>query len=233
MAIDASIYNALSQPRKSAFDYANQFEDQAYQREQRGTQRQMNALQLQQANQAQADDEALRNYLSGGADLNTPEGQAGLYKVAPKAAGGVIKSQLEASDLKAKTRAHEASAKSSEASAAKTQFETEQARRQQHLQELVGVQDVPGAIAWLDAAQASGELPPDRVAMAKQQLQANPQSLGQWKQGAIAGGFTLQQQREQEWKAREFGLKQAQHGETVRHNKAGDCLLYTSPSPRD
>lgn len=208
MAADPSIYNALMAPRKSAFDYANELEDQAYQREQRGTQRQMNALQLQQAQQSQADDQAYREAARGfGADTDANANmllQRGLAKQAMQ----YRKDALEGTKTKSEIQLNASKSQEQQASAAEKQFKLEQDRRQKHLQELVGVNDVQSAHAWLDQAAASGELPPDKVAQVKAQLQANPNMLQQWKQGAIAGGFTLQQQRENEWKQREFGLKQ-------------------------
>lgn len=224
MAADPSIYNALMAPRKSAFDYANELEDQAYQREQRGTQRQMNALQLQQAQQSQADDQAYREAARGfGADTDANANmllQRGLAKQAMQ----YRKDALEGTKTKSEIQLNASKSQEQQASAAEKQFKLEQDRRQKHLQELVGVNDVQSAHAWLDQAAASGELPPDKVAQVKAQLQANPNMLQQWKQGAIAGGFTLQQQRENEWKQREFDLKQDQFGEQQRHNKSTEGI---------
>lgn len=207
MPADPSIYNALMAPQKSALDYANQFEDQAFQREQRGTQRQMNALQLQQATQAQADDQAYRDAAKGfGTDTDANANtllQRGLVKQAMQ----YRKDALDGTKTKGEIELNASKSKEQSATAAEKQFKLEQDRRLQHLQELVGVNDVPSALSWLDAAQASGELKPESVAAVKQQLQENPQILGDWKTKAIAGGYTLQQQRENEWKKREFDQK--------------------------
>lgn len=77
---DASIYNALSAPRRSAFDYAREFEDQALQRESAQQARQMNMLQLQSAQEAAQDrararmeGEGVRTVLSGLGPTSTPE----------------------------------------------------------------------------------------------------------------------------------------------------------------
>ena len=91
MPIDAGIYANLLRGPKSVEEYdneANAARGNALQLQQQRMQ--MNALQQQQQ-----DDQALRNYLAGNVKLDTPEGQAGLYRVAPKAAGGILKSQAE------------------------------------------------------------------------------------------------------------------------------------------
>lgn len=91
MPIDAGIYANLLRGPKSVEEYdneANAARTNALQLQQQGLQ--VNALAQQQK-----DDQALRNYLSGNVKLDTPEGQAGLYRVAPKSAGGILKSQAE------------------------------------------------------------------------------------------------------------------------------------------
>lgn len=218
MPADASIYNAFATKPKSALEYQQDYaaaDDAKLGRE-------VNLLKVQSARQEAQDSNGLRNYLSGGADLSTPEGQAGLYRAAPTKAGAILKSQAEISKERALTGKAVADTSKAAVDTEAAQFKLSQDRRMRHLQELTGVNDVETAAQWLDQAAASGELPPDRVAQVKQQLIQNPQSLQQWKQGAIAAGFTLQQQAENEWKQKEFSLKQDQFGETVRHNKVGE-----------
>ena len=79
----------------------------------------------------------------------------------------------------------------------------------QHLQQLVGVNDVPAAMQWLDDAPSTWGHDPARVADVKKRLASDPAFFQQWKNTAIAGGFTLQQQAEQQWRQREFALKSA------------------------
>lgn len=99
MPIDASIYTNYLKAPKSIQEYDNE-----------AAQAQANALALQQQRmqvnalqQQQSEDQALRSYLAGGAKLDTPEGQAGLYRVAPKSAGGILKNQAEIAKEKAQT----------------------------------------------------------------------------------------------------------------------------------
>ncbi len=229
--LDSGIYNALMQPRKSAFDYANEFEQQDAMREQRGQARQLNALQIQaaqtqdqQAQQGIADDRAYREAAKAFGTDHQANYNALLQRGLVRQATDYQKQALEGLKTKGEINKNDAQAGKFKVDTEKTQFEMEQARRQQHLQELVGVQDVQGAMAWLDAGQASGELKPENVAAVKQQLQANPGMFQQWRNNAIAAGFTLQQQRDNEWKQREFQLKTDQFGETVRHNKSSEGL---------
>jgi len=91
MPADASIFQNFLRAPKSVQDYDNEaMQAQSNALAMKTQQAQYNALAQQQQ-----DDQALRNYLAGGAKLDTPEGQAGLYRVAPKAAGGILKSQAE------------------------------------------------------------------------------------------------------------------------------------------
>jgi len=91
MPADASIYANFLRAPKSIQEYDNEaMQAQSNALAMKTQQAQYNALAQQQQ-----DDQALRNYLAGGAKLDTPEGQAGLYRVAPKAAGGILKSQAE------------------------------------------------------------------------------------------------------------------------------------------
>lgn len=91
MPADASIFQNFLRAPKSVQDYDNEaMQAQSNALAMKTQQAQYNALAQQQQ-----DDQALRNYLAGGAKLDTPEGQAGLYRVAPKAAGSILKSQAE------------------------------------------------------------------------------------------------------------------------------------------
>lgn len=91
MPADASIFQNFLRAPKSVQDYDNEaMQAQSNALAMKTQQAQYNALAQQQQ-----DDQALRNYLAGGANLDTPEGQAGLYRVAPKAAGGILKSKAE------------------------------------------------------------------------------------------------------------------------------------------
>lgn len=211
MALDTSIYGNMLRTPKSAFEYADEFAQRDYRDEMQAMQRQQNALALGNA-QAQArgaeESRARQNALL--ADLrNLGEGATDDSRIGVYERHG----QFDAADkirtslgTRAKTTAD---VKKTQAETEKIAFETQQARRMKHLQELVGVNDVPSAMQWLDDAAASGELPQDRVMVVKQQLAANPAYLQEWKPKAIAGGFTLQQQAEQQWKQREFALKSA------------------------
>lgn len=212
MAVDASIYNALAAPQKNAFDYAREFEAADAQREQRNMLRQQNALQLQQAQQAQADDMAYREAAKRfGADSAANVNQlmqAGL----PKQAMAYQKSAIDNQKVQSDIGESQAKAKNYASEVAKRDFDTTQAKRMSRLQELVGVNDPQTAIQWIDDGVANHDLPADKAAMIKQRIAADPAAFQQWKTQAIAAGFTLQQQAENEFKNRQLA-------ETERHNR--------------
>lgn len=89
MPADASIYANFLRAPKSIQEYDNE-----------AMQAQSNALAMktQQAQynslvQQQQQEDAIKNYLGGGANLATPEGQYGLYRVAGSKAGSILKDQ--------------------------------------------------------------------------------------------------------------------------------------------
>ena len=242
MAADPSIYNALMAPPRSALDYAAEYEDRAFKREQMGQSRQMNALQLAQAQQGAADEQAYRSALAqapqgGGADGTIQALLNSRNPLAIKQAQAMQKAQLEAGHLQAQTDASKAAAGASTAATVKTKFETDHARRQEDLQAVPGINDPQSAFAWIDRAAASGLYPhmtPETVAMVKAKIQqGGPQALNDWKTQAIAGGFTLQQQKEQEWKAIEKAQKDAELAEANRHNKATEGLTASRDQRAD
>lgn len=178
MPADASIFNALMQPRKTAFDYANEFEQQ-------GTQRQMNALQLQSAQlqnqnalQAQQDDQALRRYVGSGADLNTPEGQAGLYKVAPKAAPAILKQRMDAQKAAGES--------------VKLSGENLDAGLARYRKMLDGVDNPQAAVQWLQAQYSDPVVGPVMQKMAPfeeavKRIPMSPQEFAVWRQKSGMG----------------------------------------------
>ena len=212
MAADPSIFSSYLQPVRSVLDYSNDMDK-----------RDMNALQLvaqlrsneiadltaQQTREQLGQNTAKRNALQAiyshpdavdpikleNMQLSNPltmaEGQA------------MRKARVDAAHVQAQTANQASLAGKNTADSEKTTFEMQQARTQQHLQQLIGVGDVPSAHRWLDEAVASGELPADRAQAAKAKLEADPGSLGKWKIDAVNGGMSIVQQREQQWKANE------------------------------
>lgn len=89
MPADASIFQNFLRAPKSVQDYDNEaMQAQSNALAMKTQQAQYNAL----AQQQQQED-AIKNYLGGGANLATPEGQSGLYRVAGSKAGSILKDQ--------------------------------------------------------------------------------------------------------------------------------------------
>ena len=112
MAIDPSIALGFRPPE--APSQLNMLA-QAMQLQGMQRQNQMGALDMQDRQAAAAEREALRNYLAGGANLDTPEGQAGLFKAAPTMAAKIQKDRLDLKatqsqigEREAQTRSHDA-----------------------------------------------------------------------------------------------------------------------------
>ena len=192
MAVDLSIYNALLQPGPSALQVSNALADRRMREEDQTTQRQLNALQLQKtqfdmegARKSRDEENALRTYLGGNPDLTTSEGQMGLYRVAPKAAGGILKER--------------ATAAAQDATRLNQQRET-QIKTLQFLGQVAGgVTDQASYDAALATIKQAG-IDPAAIGAPPQY---NPQVVANFGRQAL----TRAQQLEQEWKAKEFGLK--------------------------
>lgn len=180
MPLDTGIYNALMRPVKSAAEYQQDF-----------AAADMAALNRDQARLAAQDDMAIRNALAGVAGRGQEEQIRALQGTGNL---GAIRQAQGMQAAQAKAMQEAAQTQKTLAETDKTSFETRMARTQQHLGQLAGVTDIDGAMRWLDEAAASGELPADRVAAAKQTLQQNPQGFGQWKQQAMMGGVKVAEQ---------------------------------------
>lgn len=177
--IDTSIYANLLRPPKSLQDYDN---------EAIAAQANRLALQSQQAqlaqHQRQLNDElAFRNALANGAD------DATLLRTAPTQAMALQKNRAEVGKETAQTR--EANSKADAAS-----YELQIKRKNEHLQQLVTVSDVPGAVGWINDAVKSGELPMQQATQVIQKLQSGELSLADWRQKAILGGLDAKAQLE-------------------------------------
>lgn len=89
MPADASIFQNYLRAPKSIQDYDNEaMQAQSNALAMKTQQAQYNAL-IQQQQQ----EDAIKNYLGSGANLATPDGQSGLYRVAGSKAGSILKDQ--------------------------------------------------------------------------------------------------------------------------------------------
>jgi hypothetical protein len=218
MALDASVFNALAMPRKSAIDYRDQYgaADQQYA---------SNALAIQKA-QADAADAALargdqmayRNALaalpadatpdqaiSAAQNTRTPLGMTQAQTMR-KAQLDATKTQADIGHLGAQTRAQDSTATLNAAKTDKEKHDLQQSKLTQHLQGLFAVNDPQAAAAWLDKASQldDADYSPEQVAGVKQMLAQNPAAFSQWKLGAMNRGMTIVQQREQAMKDAEL-----------------------------
>lgn len=208
MAIDASIYQNYLRPVKSIQD----FDNEAMAAQGNALQLQQQRMQMNALQQQQADDQALRNYLASGAKLDTPEGQAGLYRVAPKAAGAILKSQAEIAK-------ENAAAGKDKALGAKASQEMIGEAIKNSRMNLEGVTTPEQYIAWHEANHRDPVLGPylDSRGVTVDQARARINQALQ-----TPGGFAqlLNESKLGAEKAYANAMQQAQQTETAAHNRA-------------
>lgn len=188
----ADVINPFLQPVKSAVDYENDFARADALKNQNALQ----GLQLRQAAAVDAQKNALR---TSGLDLSTDAGQNQALMLAPDVAPGVIKTVQDTMTSRAKAQADLGSANASNATAGKTNQETQIAAHQQRLQQLAGVNTPDDALQWMLDGVKDGSLPKAGLQQGLAALQAasaSPQAFAQWKQQTLQTGQTIQQQME-------------------------------------
>lgn len=210
MAIDPSIALGFRPPEQPS--QINMLA-QALQLQGLQRQNQMGALDMKDREAAAAERNALRNYLAGGADLNTPEGQAGALRVAPNAASPMIKGNLEIGKLRGEIGKTEAQTAEAKARTAAEEFKNRQALVTQNLQVLGSINSPEQAARWIQGGLKSGMLDMQRASEASAEMQkaaaAGPQGFAQWKQQQMQAGMTIAQQMEQQSRQQKFGLESA------------------------
>jgi hypothetical protein len=213
--VDTSIYGNLLRPVPTLMDNVNALDASDLQRTQLAGAKQ-NLIGQQQAF---SDQQAVRAlYQKPGFDPTTPAGLSALGAASPSTYLATQKAIFDNRKTQADTS--KAAADAGEATAKTAGMITDQtvARTNRHLQQLVTVGDVPSAVGWINDAVASGELPAQQAQGVIAGLQSGQVALSDWKQKAMAGGLTLQQQRD-------AAQKDAVAAETARHNQADESNI--------
>lgn len=192
-SVDTSIYGNLLAAPKSVADYASQYDAADLAK----TQLAGAKLNLIGQQQTQADQQAVRSlYERPGFDPSTPQGMADLSAASPTTALATRKAILDNSQIQATTSNLQGKTAKDAVETQGLTFDQAVKRKNQHLQQLVTVNDVPSAISWINDAVGSGELPMPQAQQVIQGLQSGKQTLQDWKQKAMMGGLTSQQQLE-------------------------------------
>lgn len=193
MAVDTSIYgNLLAKPPSLTDDINSQQQAQLGATQLAGAK--MNLIGQQQS---LADQQAVRAlYQRPGFDPSTPQGMQDLSAASPTTALATRKAILDNAQTQANTAKLTADAGKAATETQGLTFDQAVKRKNQHLQQLVTVSDVPGAVGWINDAVNSGELPTQQAQQVIQGLQSGQIPLGDWKQKAMMGGLTSQQQLE-------------------------------------
>lgn len=209
---DPSIFNALM-PRKSAFDYANEFEQQDMRREQQGMARQQNALALEQARRQQAQAEAanalqmkLRTDIGSLGPAPTDE-QLGSVYLRHGAVDKYMDVRKSGADLAYK-RAQ--TAKEAAEAGAKT-WEQRQKERNQAVLDLVNFASPQEAVANIQERVQGGLLPPQVGQGLIASLQGE-QNFDAWRMKVIRGMMSATDQVQAQQRDQEIGLKRDQFG---------------------
>lgn len=219
MPADASIYQNFLRSPKTVQEY----DAEAMQAQGNALQLQQQRMQMSALQQQQADDQALRNYLGSGAKLDTPEGQAGLYRVAPKAAGAILKSQAEIAKENA------AAGKDKALGSKASQELIGEAMKNSRIG-LEGVTTPEQYIAWHEQNHRDPILGPYLASrgvtadQARARISEMLQKPGGFQQLLNESKLGAEKAYEQAMKQQEFGLKKDQFGETVRHNKTTESI---------
>ena len=227
MPIDTSVYNLLAQqPRKTALDYQGEFEQRDIARQNallsQESARQgiaMNALQMRGAQRAEAEDQAWRNYLAGGGDLSTPEGQRQAMAVSPKAAGAYMTQQAE---LASKA----ATADKARADAQKTQYDLHRRQVENGLMMAVNG-STPDAIRQSVSEGVRGGLWSDQEAreiLSDLPQDGSPQSLMQWRVQQIQTALSAKDQLEAYMKRDQMAAEDARAAEARKVQMRGQDI---------
>lgn len=183
---DVSIYGNLLRPAPSLQDNLNSLDAADLQR----TQLAGAKVNLIGQQQSLADQQAVRAlYQQPDFNPTSSEGSAKLRAASPSTWLSTQKALLDNSKLQADTAKTTTETKGLD-------FDQAVKRKNQHLQQLVTVGDVPSAVSWINDAVSSGELPMQQAQQVVAGLQSGQIPLNDWKQKAMLGGLTSQQQLE-------------------------------------
>lgn len=222
--VDTSIYGNMLRPVKSVQEY--DAEAQQAEGNKLGLLLQRGQYDAQQRGVAQ------ENALSGVyKNALNPDGTVDRSKIYSGAAGAGLGDRIpdlqkkfaDADKVQEDTKLARSHAANFDSQVKEREFNLKQAQTLQHLQQVSGINSVQDAHAWIDAAEAAGELPPGRAPQVKQALATGQLDLNQWKSGVQNGGLTLMQQRDNEFKA-------AAQAETERDNKSKGVIAARNAS---
>jgi hypothetical protein len=172
--LDTSIYQNWLRPPKSVQEY----DDESQQRDLNQLQMQSQRMQVNALRQGQQDDERLRNFLSGGADLSTPQGRAGLYAASPVKASAILKDQADLARTQAQT--DEANAKTQQ-----TKYEFNRKKLEHGIQSLTSASTPEAARQAITDGVAQGFWTMGEAQQRMAQVPMDQQAYQQWRQSHL------------------------------------------------
>lgn len=210
--VDTSIYGNLLRPPKTVAEY----QAEADQREQNQLGLQSARMNLLSAQRSQQDEDALRQ-LYQQPDFN-PQSDAGISAIArisPKAAAAAQSALLT-------TKKTQAEIDKEQTATAGLKLDQQIKRRQDHVSQLAGVSDVPGAVQWINDAVKSGELPMQQAVQVIQGLQGGQIPLQEWRSKAMMGGLSALDQIREQRQLAELEQTKARDAATAKHQQNQD-----------
>lgn len=174
MPIDNSIYQLAGRGVKSVQDYDQ--EAQATEAAKLG-----NLLNRSKIDEYQAgvqEKNALRSYLSGGANLSTPEGVQGLYRVAPTQAGSILKDQ--AAMLK-----EGAQARSANATASASEWELKLKKANTAISDIASLGSPQDAVASIQKHLQLGDIDEQKAQAMLSSIPQDPAQFPEWRKSTL------------------------------------------------
>lgn len=182
--VDTGIYQSLIGAPKSVADYSAEMDRADLARGQLAAQK-VNLIGAQQDLEDQQKLRAL--YQRPGFDPLSSSSLPDIYAASPKAGMAAQKAMLENQKTQADIGKTTTETKGLD-------FDQAVKRKNEHLKQLVTVSDVPGAVGWINDAVRSGELPMQQAQQVIAGLQSGQIPLTDWRQKAMLGGLTSQEQ---------------------------------------
>lgn len=220
MAIDPSIALGFRPPE--APSQLNMLA-QAMQLQGMQRQNQMGALDMQDRQAVAAEQERARNYLASGADIDTPQGQAGLFQAAPRIAPKLIKDRLDIKATQSQIGEREANARSHDAQTRVREVELVNKTAEQFKNfwgQVQTPQQAQQLIAQAYAHPVLGKALPGTAEEAASRIPTDPAQFGQYLQRQILGADEF-------IKRNTLTLEQSMtKKEQERHNKATEGAAY-------
>lgn len=192
MALDANLFAQMGAKPKSMAEYGQEMDTDAF----NALKIRAGGLEYQNALQAQQDDQAYRELAKTFGNDPMANYNALMQKGMYKQAQGYQKSVVDAEKDRANINQSNAAAKASEASAAKTQFETYQAKIGTGMKILQAGTNPVSLVQLLDQSVKAGAMTREEALQAVSDMPQDPQGFAQWRDKQLMQGMEMSKRLE-------------------------------------